>query len=175
MSCWPTFRFLSGPIFVTPTRPNPTSMDVMDAMSTLKLKRLVDFKAWKNCHHLDVTSFLYVFVIWRKKGERPSCHQHPFHPNFANFCLKEPRHHLESSRNQDHLLWVASKKPSPNRPGIRPGETGGQIYPSGRFTFPATQNWHQTLLSHLVLGKIWKIWPEEIESPRDVENSWASS
>ena len=83
--------------------------------------------AWKKSHHLDVTSCLYVFVIWRKKMWTSI---HPFHPNVANFCLKKPRHHPESSRNQDHLLWVASKKPSPNRPGIRPGEAGGQIYPS---------------------------------------------
>jgi len=39
----------------------------MSCHEYIEIETLGGFYGMKKSHHLDVTSFLYVFVIWRKK------------------------------------------------------------------------------------------------------------
>ena len=143
-------------------RRNPTSMDVMPWIHwnwNVNVKRhlpLVDFMAcWLSSSRWHI---IFVASVWKKVNI-----------HFAIFVGQKPRYHPESSRNRDHLLWVASKKPSPSRPDrLRdlPLTVTQLKIDIKHSRFPQFAVWNEKKIG---------IWPEETESPRDVENSWASS
>ena len=170
MSCWPRFRFFSGPIVVTPTRPNPTSMDVMPWIHW-------NWNAWWILWHekkviiLMSHHFCMFLSFGEKKCEHPSIHFIQMLPIF----VWKNRDTIQKAQGTK-IIYFGWQAKSLHQIGLafdRGKREGRSTH--RRIYVPS----HSKLTSNTLLptwfGKIWKGWPEEIESPRDVENSWASS